>query len=78
MNYIVEILIAYRYLLEDSNLELLLKALTIFISAPAGARFLDEFIEVGGLVTTLEIVNLSIAKDVCAFRLGGASSHSIG
>ena len=62
--YIIQNLMVSRYLLEDSNLALLLKALTIFVSAPAGSRFLDEFIEIGGLVTTLEIVNLSIAKDV--------------
>ncbi len=50
-------------------MEVILKALSIFVSAPAGSRFLDEFIEVGGLVTTLEIVNLSMAKEVWIFVL---------
>jgi hypothetical protein len=66
------------YLLEGSNLELLLKSLTIFISASSGSRFLDEFIEVGGLVTTLEIVNLSIANDVWVVCWKRISSKLIG
>jgi hypothetical protein len=51
-------------LLTDVNLSLQLNALSIFASAPAGIKYLQEYIEVGGLITTLEILNLTSIKDV--------------
>eukprot|EP00842_Homolaphlyctis_polyrhiza_P001433 jgi/Hompol1/2290/HPOL_002889-RA len=46
------------------DLALQLKAITIFISASSGSRFLSEFLEVGGVLTVLEILTLSQAKEV--------------
>eukprot|EP00731_Ephydatia_muelleri_P017623 Em0010g721a len=40
-----------------------LKAISIFLSAASGHYFLVEFLEVGGLLTVLEIVHLKSAKD---------------
>jgi len=44
-------------------LELQLKAIMIFISAASGQHFLTEFLEVGGMLTVLEIVGLKSAKE---------------
>jgi hypothetical protein len=46
------------------NLALQIKALTIFISAASGNRFLTEFLEVGGILTVLEILTINQAKEV--------------
>ncbi|XP_064387854.1 armadillo-like helical domain containing protein 1 isoform X2 [Halichondria panicea] len=44
-------------------LDLQLKAITIFISATSGQHFLTEFLEVGGMLTVLEIVGLMTARE---------------
>lgn len=41
----------------------LLKALQIFLSASSGHKFLAEFLEVGGVLTVLEILGLKQAKE---------------
>ncbi|XP_022087363.1 uncharacterized protein C1orf228 homolog [Acanthaster planci] len=40
-----------------------LQALTIFLSASSGHKFLAEFLEVGGVLTVLEILGLKQAKE---------------
>lgn len=50
------------YLL-GNNLSLQLQAISIFISASSGRRFLAEFLEVGGILTTLEILGLPQVKE---------------
>jgi hypothetical protein len=45
------------------DLSLQLSAIIIFISAASGTRFLTEFIEVGGLLTVLEILTISQARE---------------
>lgn len=40
-----------------------LKALQIFLSASSGHKFLAEFLEVGGILTSLEILGLKQAKE---------------
>ncbi|KAL2917982.1 hypothetical protein HK105_202396 [Polyrhizophydium stewartii] len=45
------------------DLALQLRAITIFVSASSGNRFLSEFLEVGGVLTVLEILTLSQAKE---------------
>ncbi|XP_071847248.1 armadillo-like helical domain containing protein 1 [Apostichopus japonicus] len=44
-------------------LNLQLQALTIFLSASSGHRFLAEFLEVGGVLTVLQILGLKQAKE---------------
>eukprot|EP01135_Chromosphaera_perkinsii_P000407 Nk52_evm54s78 gene=Nk52_evmTU54s78 len=44
-------------------LGLQIKAISIFITASSGHRFLNEFVEVGGVLTILEILGLDIVKD---------------
>ncbi|XP_077981110.1 armadillo-like helical domain containing protein 1 [Glandiceps talaboti] len=44
-------------------LNLQLQAITIFISASSGHKFLAEFLEVGGVLTVLEILGLKQAKE---------------
>ncbi|XP_072048315.1 armadillo-like helical domain containing protein 1 [Amphiura filiformis] len=44
-------------------LNLQLQALTIFLSASSGHKFLAEFLEVGGVLTLLEILGLKQAKE---------------
>ncbi|XP_002741408.1 armadillo-like helical domain containing protein 1 [Saccoglossus kowalevskii] len=44
-------------------LNLQLKALTIFLSSSSGHKFLAEFLEVGGVLTVLEILGLKQAKE---------------
>mgnify|MGYP000353717914 CR=1 FL=1 len=46
-----------------SNLELKLRALGVFLRATDGQRFLTEFLEVGGLMTVLQILSLDGASD---------------
>ncbi|KAH9499932.1 Armadillo-like helical domain containing protein 1 [Bulinus truncatus] len=41
----------------------LLRAVTIFLSASSGHKFMAEFMEVGGTLTLLEIIGLKQAKD---------------
>ncbi|KAJ3014746.1 hypothetical protein HKX48_004984 [Thoreauomyces humboldtii] len=50
------------YLLGHS-LALQLQAINIFISASSGHRFLAEFLEVGGVLTVLEILGLAQVKE---------------
>jgi hypothetical protein len=50
------------YLL-GSDILLLLKAIDIFISATSGRRFLTEFLEIGGVLTILEILCISQVKE---------------
>lgn len=45
------------------DLALQLKALTIFVSSASGNRFLTEFLEVGGILTVLEILTIPQAKE---------------
>lgn len=40
-----------------------LHAISIFLAAPSGHRFLTEFLEVGGVLTLLEIIGLKQAKE---------------
>ncbi|KAI9199221.1 uncharacterized protein BJ171DRAFT_570610 [Polychytrium aggregatum] len=51
-----------RYLL-GYNLALQLQAVSIFVSASSGHRFLSEFLEVGGVMTVLEIIGLPQIKE---------------
>lgn len=44
-------------------LNLQLQALTIFLSASSGHKYLAEFLEVGGVLTVLEILGLKQAKE---------------
>ncbi|KAJ1538678.1 hypothetical protein HK096_001340, partial [Nowakowskiella sp. JEL0078] len=53
----------FRYLL-GFKLALQLQAIDIFVSASSGYRFLAEFLEVGGVLTVLEILGLSQIKEV--------------
>ncbi|KAJ3192141.1 hypothetical protein HK101_006976 [Irineochytrium annulatum] len=46
------------------NISLQLQAISIFISAASGHRFLAEFLEVGGVLTVLELLGLSQIKEV--------------
>lgn len=48
------------------DLSLQLKAISIFISSASGVRFLTEFLEVGGVLTVLEILTLPQANEVTA------------
>nr|XP_033772433.1 armadillo-like helical domain containing protein 1 isoform X3 [Geotrypetes seraphini] len=41
----------------------LLKAISIFLSAVSGSRYLLEFVEIGGILTLLEILGLKDLKD---------------
>ncbi|KAI9337974.1 armadillo-type protein [Obelidium mucronatum] len=50
------------YLL-NCNVSLQLQAISIFISAASGSRFLAEFLEVGGVLTVLELLGLSQVKE---------------
>jgi hypothetical protein len=50
------------YLLGNDIL-LLLQAIDIFISATSGHRFLTEFLEIGGVLTALEILCISQVKE---------------
>ncbi|KAI9090522.1 armadillo-type protein [Phlyctochytrium arcticum] len=45
------------------NLCLQLQAINVFVSASSGHRFLAEFLEVGGVLTVLEILGLSHVKE---------------
>ena len=54
------------YLL-GQNIALQLKAISIFVSASSGNRFLGEFLEVGGILTILEILGIPQAKEVGKF-----------
>jgi hypothetical protein len=46
------------------DLALQLTAINIFVSASSGNRFLTEFLEVGGILTVLDILTISQAKEV--------------
>ncbi|KAI8848748.1 hypothetical protein BC829DRAFT_443531 [Chytridium lagenaria] len=54
--------ILQRYLL-GYNTSLQLQAISIFVSAASGHRFLAEFLEVGGVLTVLELLGLSQIKE---------------
>lgn len=54
----------FSYLLLDSNLSLQLDAISIFLAANSGTQFLHEFIEIGGIITVLEIVDMNVIRDV--------------
>lgn len=43
---------------------MIFESLNIFLSASSGQRFLLEFMEVGGVLTTLETLGLSKIKEV--------------
>ena len=51
-----------RYLL-SYDLALQIRAINVFISASSGSRFLAEFLEVGGVLTVLEIIVLHQATE---------------
>ena len=53
----------YSYLL-GQNISLQLRAISIFVSASGGHRFLAEFLEIGGILTVLEILGLAQINDV--------------
>jgi hypothetical protein len=46
------------------NISLLLEAISVFVSSSSGNRFLGEFLEVGGILTILEILGIPQAKEV--------------
>lgn len=46
-----------------SDILLLLQAIDIFVSASSGHRFLTEFLEIGGVLTILEILCISQVKE---------------
>ncbi|KAJ2997386.1 hypothetical protein HDV02_005583 [Globomyces sp. JEL0801] len=45
------------------DLALQLRAITVFIASASGNRFLTEFLEVGGILTVLEILTINQAKE---------------
>ncbi|KAL5040314.1 hypothetical protein BDEG_25145 [Batrachochytrium dendrobatidis JEL423] len=45
------------------DLALQIRAITIFVSASSGNRFMCEFLEIGGILTILEILSLPRAKE---------------
>ncbi|XP_064624943.1 armadillo-like helical domain containing protein 1 isoform X1 [Lineus longissimus] len=51
------------YMLNNSCLNEQLRSTAIFLSASSGHKFLAEFLEVGGILTVLEIINLKQAKE---------------
>jgi hypothetical protein len=52
-----------RYLL-NYNLALQMQAISVFLSAAGGGRFLNEFLEIGGVLTLLEMISLLQVKEV--------------
>ncbi|KAI8901105.1 armadillo-type protein [Globomyces pollinis-pini] len=46
------------------DLALQLRAITVFIASASGNRFLTEFLEVGGILTVLEILTINQAKEM--------------
>ncbi len=53
--------------LTSPHIALQLQAIHVFITASSGSRFMGEFLEVGGVLTLLEIIGLPHAKEVgCA------------
>ncbi|KAI8821632.1 uncharacterized protein EV422DRAFT_424560 [Fimicolochytrium jonesii] len=56
------------YLLGHS-LSIQLQAINVFISASSGHRFLAEFLEVGGVLTVLEILGLAQVKEVSTYTV---------
>jgi hypothetical protein len=50
--------------LMGTNISLQIRAVSVFIGASGGHRFLAEFLEVGGVLTVLEILGLSQVSDV--------------
>jgi hypothetical protein len=53
--------------LMGTNISLQIRAVSVFIGASGGHRFLAEFLEVGGVLTVLEILGLSQVSDVLHF-----------
>jgi hypothetical protein len=47
----------------------MLQAINVFIAASSGIRFLAEFLEVGGMLTVLEILGIPQAKEVFSYNL---------
>lgn len=41
------------------------QAIEVFVSASSGQRYLLEFMEIGGILTTLEVLGISKIRDVC-------------
>ncbi|KAJ3372974.1 hypothetical protein GGF31_001511 [Allomyces arbusculus] len=50
------------YLL-NYNLAMQMEAISIFLSAAGGSRFLNEFLEIGGVLTLLEMISLPQVKE---------------
>ncbi|XP_066914369.1 armadillo-like helical domain containing protein 1 [Clytia hemisphaerica] len=50
--------------MNGSYLDVQLKTLNVFLSASSGQKFLSEFIEVGGILTLLEIIGLPKISEV--------------
>ncbi|KAI8910321.1 armadillo-type protein [Gorgonomyces haynaldii] len=46
------------------DLALQIKAINIFVSASSGSRFLTEFLEVGGVLTILEVLTIPQANEI--------------
>jgi len=61
---IIYYIIYYNRYLLGSDILLLLQAIDIFVSASSGHRFLTEFLEIGGVLTILEILCISQVKEV--------------
>ncbi len=51
-----------NYLIEGCPLDVLLDAISIFLSS--SNRFVNEFVDVGGALTVVEILNMSNVLDV--------------
>jgi hypothetical protein len=66
----------YSYLL-GYNISLQLQAITIFISAASGHRFLSEFLEVGGVLTVLELLGLVQVKEVSLTTMKTIHNHEL-
>lgn len=50
------------YMLEDCNLSLILECINVFVTKDS-LKFVDEFVEIGGILTVVEVLNLSFATD---------------
>lgn len=54
---------SHRYVLEDCELALILESIHIFMNMTTDSRLINEFFHVGGMVTVMEVLNLSTANE---------------
>ena len=67
LTLVIDALIHFNRYLLGQNISLQIQAISIFIASSSGSRFLSEFLEVGGVLTVLEILGIPQAKEVCHF-----------